>query len=166
MYCTSIKLLLHCLWKKKTTETIAVDLLFVLVSLATWGGYHGRPNEGTEKVQWEESGGRFPKPPVSAVLVGHYRTYDHLVTTAFFCDKQLLCSSRKYPSPPHLKLLEIPIGRGEGQRPKFPRVGGGGIHVSLAFFPEGGKKFITIQNIFLVTKLWYGRFSKMWNILL
>lgn len=143
-YCTSIKLLLYCVWKKKTTETIAVDLLFVLVSLATWGGYHGRPKEGIEKVQWEESGGRFPKPPVSAVLVVYYRTYDHLVTTACFCDKQLLCSSRKYPYPP-LKVIGNSKGEG-GQRLKFPRVWG--------------------YKSRLFGMIWFGRFSKMWNILL
>lgn len=126
-YCTSIKLLLYCVWKNKTTETIAVDLLFTLVSLATWGGYHGGPKEGIEKVQWEESRGRFPKPPVSAVLVVYYRTYDHLlVTTACFCDKQLLCSSRKYlyPTPPTESHWKFLWGGGGGSEAKISKGGG------------------------------------------
>ena len=34
-----------------------------------------------------------------------------------------MCSSRKYPYPPHGRSLEIPKGRGD-QRLKFPRVVG------------------------------------------
>ena len=54
-----------------------------------------------------------------------------------------MCSSRKYPYPPHGRSLEIPKGRG-GSEAKISE-GSGGLKSKL--FPEGGKHFVTNEII-------------------
>ena len=54
-----------------------------------------------------------------------------------------MCSSRKYPYPPHGRSLEIPKGRG-GSEAKISE-GSGGLKSKL--FPEGGKQFVTNEII-------------------
>ena len=82
--------------KDETRECRVVDLLLARFSLATWRGYHGGPKEGTEKTQWEESSGRFPKPSVSVVcttskvihcLITSWRRH---VFLSCFCDLNCL----------------------------------------------------------------------------
>lgn len=45
--------------------------LLNFLSLATWGSHYRRSETGFEKVQWEESCGRFPNPAVSQIQFGN-----------------------------------------------------------------------------------------------
>ena len=60
------------------------------------------------------------------------------------CLHVIMCSSRKYSyPPPHGRSLEIPKGRGGSEA----KISQGGRGSSLAFFPEGGKQFVTNETI-------------------
>ena len=52
-----------------------------------------------------------------------------------------VCSSRKYPYPPR-KV----IGNSEGEGGSEAKISEGSGGSSLAFFPEGGKQFVTIEK--------------------